>query len=61
MAIVLGDLDAAWKQLGDIAPEVDAELHAALFCQGGVAGLGGSIGEQPQAALALKPSDEARF
>ncbi|GEM_PF-4002570 len=60
-ALVSRDLDAAWKKLRDIAAEVDAELHAAFFCQGGVARICGSIHEHPQSTLALKPRDEAGF
>ena len=59
--MVCRDLHTAWKQSGDIAAELDPELHSALFRLGGFALVFGSIDEHPQPALTLKPGHEARF
>jgi hypothetical protein len=36
MAVVLRDLDAAWEQASDLAPELDSELHSAPFGKRGL-------------------------
>ena len=47
MLIVICDLDAAWEEARDIAPELYAELHSALLRQCGLTLVLGPIDEHP--------------